>query len=159
MPSNKPQSGYQPLGRFRLPTPKPLLQMSLLQEYPYVFLVAFFAAVALLGRAAGLSLWDAVILSAWLGSILFFGWQLWRYLKYRSNPEAVAREESALRALLNVKARQAGAVAHGKTAPRAPRTPRPKIAVVPRKPAQRVPIRKPGMNVKPQPQRDETPKT
>lgn len=161
MPQSKP-SRYHPLGRFRLPTPKPLLQLSLFQEYPYTFFVAFFVVVALLGKSLGLSLWDALVVGAWMASLMFFGWQLMRYLKYRANPQAVAKEEAARRAVLEAKTRQAKG--DEKTAPSPLRAQKPKIAVVPRKPAQRVPIRKPGMNVKPQhpqqqPQADETPKT
>jgi hypothetical protein len=137
--------------------------LSLLQEYPYVFLAALFVLVMLFGYAAGMRLWDAFILGAWIGSMAYFGWQLWRYWKYGANPEAVAKEEAARRAFLNAKTRESNKPATS------PPPAKPMIAAVPRKPAQRVPIRKPGMNVKvqahqqpesePQTQPDQTPKT
>lgn len=169
MPQNKSQSGYQPRGRFKLPTPRPMQTLSLFQEYPYVFLAALFVLVMLFGYAAGMRLWDAFILGAWIGSMAYFGWQLWRYWRYRANPEAVAKEEAARRAFLNAKARESRAQAPNKPATSPPPAAKPRIAAVPRKPAQRVPIRKPGMNVKvqaqqqpesePQTQPDQTPKT
>jgi hypothetical protein len=156
MPPTKPK--YQPKGRFRLPTPKPIQQLSLFDEYPYVFFVALFAIVTLLAKSAGMSLWDATIIGAWAGSIAFFSWQLFRYLKYRANPEAAAKEEAARKALLTANGK-APTNASDHPAPKVTNAPKPKIAVVPRRPSQRVLIRKPGMNVKPQPETDQTPKT
>lgn len=158
MQQNKPSAGYLERGRFKLPTPRPIPQLSLLREYPYVFLAAFFAVATLAGKATGMSLSDGLILGAWATSLVFFGWQLWRYFRYRANPEAAAKREAEKKAFLNAKAREARGQSESKPAPKAPPGPR-KIAAVPRKPAQRVPIRKPGMNVKPQQQPDETPKT
>jgi hypothetical protein len=147
------------MGRFRLPTPKPMLQRTLLQDYPYAFLGALFLISMMLGKVAGMSLWDAFILGAWTTSLVYFAWQVVRYRKYRANPEAAARQEAAKNALAAKKAKEAKKPANGKATTAATRSSSPKIAVVPRKPAQRVPVRKPGMNVKPQPQTDETPKT
>lgn len=160
MPQNKPSPGYLQRGRrFKLPTPNPVPQLSLLREYPYVFLVAFFAVATIAGEATGMSLSDALILGAWATSLVFFGWQLWRFLRYRANPEAAAKREAEKKAFLNAKAREARSLSNGKPAAKIPTPAKPKIAAVPRKPAQRVPIRKPGMNVKPQPQPEEPPKT
>ena len=155
MQSNKPR--YQPRGRFRLPSPKPMKQGSLFREYPYVFLLSFAVLVMLLAMAGGMSLYDSLVLGAWLGSIPFFVWQVARYLKYRSDPEAAAKEEAARKAEAEAKAKAAKVAAEKEAAKRAPAA-NPKIAVVPRTPATRVPIRKPGMNVKPPPPTDRTPK-
>jgi len=138
-------------------------QGSLLREYPYVFLISFAVLAVLvsmlLARALGLKVYDAFVVGAWLGSIPFFVWQLWRYMKYRTNPEAAAKEEAAKKAEAEAKAKQARVAAEKAAAKASAPAPKPKITVVPRTPAQRVQVRKPGMNVKPQPQTDQTPKT
>lgn len=161
MPPNDSRNIYQLRGRLKLPTPKAPPQISLLREYPYVFLAAFLAISILTGKAAGFALWDSFILGAWTTSLVFFGWQLWRYLRYRANPEAAAKREAERKTFLNAKAREASERPDKRAASK-PAPAKPKIAAVPRKPAQRVVVRKPGMNVKPArpPQQpDETPKT
>ena|SRR5690349_5736384 len=159
MQQNRSRPAYQGNRRLKLPIVKAAPQLSLLREYPYVFLAALLALAALGGKVAGLSLWDSFILGAWVASVAFFGWQLWRYLRYRANPEAAAKRDAEKKSFLNAKARALRGQTGAKSAPKPPAPAIPKIAAVPRKPAQRVVIRKPGMNVKPQPQTDETPKT
>ena len=159
MQQNRSRPAYQGNRRLKLPIVKAAPQLSLLREYPYVFLAALLAVAALGGKVAGLSLWDSFILGAWVASVAFFGWQLWRYLRYRANPEAAAKRDAEKKSFLNAKARALRGQTGAKSAPKPPAPAIPKIAAVPRKPAQRVVIRKPGMNVKPQPQTDETPKT
>ena len=159
MQQNRAKPSYQANRRLKLPTLKPPPQLSLLREYPYVFLGALLAVAVFGGKVAGLSLGDSSILGAWVASVAFFGWQLWRYLRYRANPEAAAKREAEKKSFLNAKARAIRGQSDGKSAPKPPTPAVPKIAAVPRKPAQRVVVRKPGMNVKPQPQTDETPKT
>lgn len=159
MQQNRSRPAYQGNRRLKLPIVKAAPQLSLLREYPYVFLAALLAVAALGGKVAGLSLWDSFILGAWVASVAFFGWQLWRYLRYRANPEAAAKRDAEKKSFLNAKARAMHGQTDAKSAPKPPAPAIPKIAAVPRKPAQRVVIRKPGMNVKPQPQTDETPKT
>lgn len=133
-----------------------MIQGGLLRDYPYAFLAALFLIAMLLGKTAGMSLWDAFILGAWTASLVYFAWQVVRYMKYRANPEAAARQEAAKNRLAIKKANEP---VNGKAKASAARSSPPKIAVVPRKPAQRVPVRKPGMNVKPQNQPDKTSKT
>src|SRR5690242_5621449 len=159
MQQNRAKPSYQANRRLKLPTLKPPPRLSLLREYPYVFLGGLLAAAAFGGKVAGLSLWDSFILGAWLTSLAFFGWQLWRYLRYRANPEAAAKREAEKKSFLNAKAREMRGQTDSKSTSKPPAPAKPKIAAVPRKPAQRVVVRKPGMNVKPQPQPDETPKT
>ena len=159
MRQNRSKASYQANRRLKLPALKPPPQLSLLREYPYVFLAVLLAVAAFGGKVAGLSLWDSFILGAWLVSLAFFGWQLWRYLRYRANPEAAAKREAEKKSFLTAKAREMRGQGDARPAPKPPAPANPKIAAVPRKPAQRVVIRKPGMNVKPQPQTDDTPKT
>ena len=158
MPQNSSKGFYHLRGRLKLPTTKAPPQISLLREYPYVFLAAFLGTAIVAGKAAGFGMRDSFILGAWTTSLVFFGWQLWRYLRHRTNPQAAARREAETKAFLNAKARAARGQSETKAAAK-PAPAKPKIVAVPRKPAQRPVVRKPGLNVKPVQQPDETPKT
>ncbi len=83
MPPNKPPSNYskKPVRRVRLLKIGPRKTKSLFEEYFYGIAVTISLIVMLLGKAGGLSGYDAVVTGLWVGGILWFGWQLWNYRK------------------------------------------------------------------------------
>src|SRR2546429_35691 len=83
MPPNKPQSNFskKPVRRVRLLKIVPRKSRSLFEEYFYRFLAMICVAVMVLGKAGGLSGYDAVFTGLWVGAILWFAWQVRRYRK------------------------------------------------------------------------------
>jgi hypothetical protein len=88
MPPNKPQSNYskRPVRRVRLLKIVPRKTKSLFEEYFYGFLVAICLAVAILGKAGGLSGYDAVVTGLWVGGFTWSAWVLRRYQKEKASP-------------------------------------------------------------------------
>jgi len=88
MPPNKSQSNYskRPIKRVRLLKIGPRTTKGLLEEYFYVFLVILTISVATLGKAGGLSGYDAIVMGLWVGGITWFAWQLKNYWKEKSKP-------------------------------------------------------------------------
>lgn len=86
MPPNKPPFNYskKPLRRVRLLKIGPRETKSLFEEYFYGFAVAISLIVMVLGKAGGLSGYDAVVTGLWVGGILWFGWQVRNYRKERT---------------------------------------------------------------------------
>jgi hypothetical protein len=62
--------------------------IGLFEEYFYAFLGIILVVVAILGKAGGMSGYDAVIAGLWLTGFTWFAWQLRRYFKERSSPES-----------------------------------------------------------------------
>src|SRR5260370_12515865 len=83
MRPNKPASNYskKPVRRVLLLKIGPRKTKSLFEEYFYGIAVTISLIVMLLGKAGGLSGYDAVVTGLWVGGILWFGWQLWNYRK------------------------------------------------------------------------------
>jgi hypothetical protein len=83
MPSNKSQSNFskRPIKRIRLLKFGPKKTKSLLEEYFYVFLAAATVGVAVLGKAGGMTGYDALITGLWVGGALWFAWQVKGYRK------------------------------------------------------------------------------
>jgi hypothetical protein len=83
MPPNKPQSNYtkRPIKRIRLLKIGPRKSKSLFEEYFYGFVVAICLAVMILGKAGGLSGYDAVVTGLWVGGFMWCAWVLRRYRK------------------------------------------------------------------------------
>src|SRR5438876_1220494 len=83
MPPNKPQSNFskKPVRRVRLLKIVPRKSRSLFEEYFYRFLAMICVAVMVLGKAGGLSGYDAVVTGLWVGAILWFASQVRRYRK------------------------------------------------------------------------------
>jgi hypothetical protein len=86
MPPNKPQSNYskRPIKRVRLLKIGPRNTKGLLEEYFYAFLVTLTIGVAILGKAGGLSGYDAAVMGLWVGGFAWFAWQLKNYSKEKS---------------------------------------------------------------------------
>src|SRR5205807_10191728 len=73
MPPNKPQSNFskRPIRRVRLLKIVPRKSKSLLEEYFYRFAAVICVAVMILGKAGGLSGYDAVVTGLWFGAVLW----------------------------------------------------------------------------------------
>jgi hypothetical protein len=88
MPPNKTQSNYskRPVKRVRLLKIVPRKSKSLLEEYFYGFVVAIWVVVTILGKAAGLSGYDAIVAGLWMGGFTWCAWVLRRYQKEKASP-------------------------------------------------------------------------
>jgi hypothetical protein len=86
MPPNKPQSNYskRPIKRIRLLKIAPRKTKSLFEEYFYGFLVAICLGVMVLGKAGGLSGYDAIVMGLWVGGFTWCAWVLRRYKKEKA---------------------------------------------------------------------------
>src|SRR6266403_714852 len=100
MPPNKPQSNYakRPVRRVRLLKIAPRTTKSLFEEYFYGFVVMVSLAVTILGKAAGLSGYDAIVTGLWAGGFTWFAWQVRRYRKERANPGSAEKSRRAVQA-------------------------------------------------------------
>jgi hypothetical protein len=101
MPPKTPQSNYskRPLRRVRLLKIVPRKTKGLFEEYFYSILVVIFFVVAILGKAGGMSGFNALVVGAWLAVFIWFARQLKGYFAEKSK------------------------VARGKTVEPAPKTP------------------------------------
>jgi hypothetical protein len=86
MPPNKPQSNYskRPVKRIRLLKIVPRRTKSLFEEYFYGFLAAICLGVMILGKAGGLSGYDAVVMGLWVGGFTWCAWVLRRCQKEKA---------------------------------------------------------------------------
>src|SRR6202521_517654 len=100
MPPNKPQSNYskRPVRRVRLVKIGPRTTKSLFEEYFYGFVVMISLAVTILGKAAGLSGYDAIVTGLWAGGFTWFAWQVRRYRKDRARPGSMEKPRRAVQA-------------------------------------------------------------
>ena len=100
MPPNKPQSNYakRPVRRVRLLKIGPPTAKSLFEEYFYVFVVMISLAVTILGKAGGLSGYDAIVTGLWAGGFTWFAWQVRRYRKERASPGSTEKSRPAVQA-------------------------------------------------------------
>src|SRR6266568_7294378 len=98
MPPNRPQSNYskRPVRRLRLPKIGPLKTKGLLEEYFYVFLAVTTVAIAILGKAGGLSGYDAVVIGLWVGGFMWCAWVLRRYRKEQAGPGRIEKSAQAV---------------------------------------------------------------
>jgi hypothetical protein len=97
MPPNKPQSNYskRPVKRIRLLKIVPRKSKSLFEEYFYGFLVAICLAVMTLGKAGGLSGYDAIVMGLWVGGFTWCAWVLRRYRKEKTSPGRMAKSKQS----------------------------------------------------------------
>jgi hypothetical protein len=104
MPPNKPQSNYskRPVRKVRLLKIVPRKTMSLFEEYFHGFLVAICVVVMILGKAGGLSGYDAIVTGLWVGGITWFAWQVRRYRKEQANGGSGEKSEQAFQAASKV---------------------------------------------------------
>jgi hypothetical protein len=97
---NKPQSNYskRPVRRVRLLKIGPRTTKSLFEEYFYGFVVMIWVAVTILGKAGGLSGYDAIVTGLWAGGFTWFAWQVRRYRKERTSPGSMEKSRPAVQA-------------------------------------------------------------
>jgi hypothetical protein len=97
MPPNKPQSNYskRPVKRVRLLKIVPRKTKSLFEEYFYGFLVAICLLVMILGKAGGLSGYDAIVMGLWVGGFMWCAWVLRRYQKEKASPGQMEKPKQA----------------------------------------------------------------
>ena len=83
MPPNKNQFNYskKPIRRVRLLKIVPKKTKSLFEEYFYAFAATISVVVMILGKAGGLSGYNAVVTGLWVGGFTWFAWMLRRYWK------------------------------------------------------------------------------
>ncbi|HEY6944094.1 MAG TPA: hypothetical protein VI431_03065 [Candidatus Acidoferrum sp.] len=89
MPPKSPGSSYsgKPVRRLKLPKIGPPKTKSLFEEYFYALLAVVFFGVAILGKAAGFSTYNAVIVAAWITALIWLVRQLRGYLAEKSKTE------------------------------------------------------------------------
>ena len=104
MPPNKPQSNYskRPVRRVRLLKIGPRNTKSLFEEYFYAFVVSICVAVAILGKAGGLSGYDAIVTGLWAGGFTWFAWQVRRYRREQAGGESPEKSRRAVQAPLQI---------------------------------------------------------
>src|SRR5713101_9611898 len=100
MPPNKPQSNYskRPVRRVRLLKIAPRTTKSLFEEYFYGFVVMISLAVTILGKAGGLSGYDAIVTGLWAGGFTWFAWQVKLYRKAEAGPGSREKSQQAVQA-------------------------------------------------------------
>jgi hypothetical protein len=88
MASSKPSSNFsrRPVRRLLLPKIGPLKNKGLFEEYFYALLAMIFFVVAILGKAGGMSAYNALLVGLWVTVFLWFARQLKLYFKERANP-------------------------------------------------------------------------
>src|SRR5204863_9179784 len=98
MPPNKPQSNFskRPIRRVRLLKIVPRKSKSLLEEYFYRFVAVICVAVMILGKAGGLSGYDAVVTGLWVGAFLWFARQVRNYRKQQAVTATIEQSKQAV---------------------------------------------------------------
>jgi hypothetical protein len=88
MPSNKPQSNHskKPVKKIPLLKIGPQESKSLFEEYFYGFLIATTVVVTIMGKAGGLSGYDAIVIGLWVGGFMWAAWVFRRYRKEQAGP-------------------------------------------------------------------------
>src|SRR4030081_2879272 len=99
MPPNKPQSNYskRPVRRVRLLKIGPRKTKSLFEEYFYSFLMAICLVVMILGKAGGLSGYDAVVTGLWVGGFTWSAGVLRRSWKDQPGTGSIERSRQAVK--------------------------------------------------------------
>src|SRR5438132_6566608 len=100
MPPNKPQSNFskRPIRRVRLLKIVPRKSKSLFEEYFYGLVAFICMAVMILGKAGGLSGYDAVVTGLWAGAFLWFARQMRNYRKAQAVTGTIEKSKQAVEA-------------------------------------------------------------
>src|SRR5260370_24625534 len=98
MAPNKPQSNYakRPIKRIRLLKIGARKTKSLFEEYFYGFAVSLCVIVTILGKAGGLSGYDAIVVGLWVGG---FTWSAWVLRRYRKEQAGAGKSEKCKQAV------------------------------------------------------------
>src|SRR5215469_16122888 len=86
MPPKNPGTSYtgKPVRRLKLPKIGPTKTKSFFEEYLYALLGIVFVAVTVLGKAGGFSVYNAVVIGAWVTAILWSTHQFKEYFAEKS---------------------------------------------------------------------------
>jgi len=89
MPQRTPGTSYtgKPVRRLKLPKTGPSKTTNFFEEYVYALLAVVFVAVTILGKAGGFSVYNAVVIGAWVTAILWCAHQLKDYFVEKSKAE------------------------------------------------------------------------
>lgn len=89
MPPNTPGTSYtgKPVRRLKLPKIGPSKTTNFFEEYVYALLGIVFVVVTILGKAGGFSVYNAVVIGAWVTAILWCAHQLKDYFVEKSKAE------------------------------------------------------------------------
>jgi len=98
MPPNKSNYSKRPVKRVRLLRIGPRKTRSLIEEYFYGFAVSICVVVAILGKAGGLSGYDAIVTGLWAGGFTWFAWQVKLYRKAEAGPGSREKSQQAVQA-------------------------------------------------------------
>src|SRR6266850_2917306 len=98
MPPNKSNYSTRPVRRVRLPKIGLRKTKSLFEEYFYAFLVTITVLVTILGKAGGLSGYDAIVTGLWVGGFTWFAWQVRRYRKEQAGTGSAEKPRQAIQA-------------------------------------------------------------
>ena len=105
MPPNKSNYSKRPIKRVRLLKIGPRKTKSLFEEYFYGFLAAICVAVMILGKAGGLSGYDAIVSGLWVGGFTWSAWVLRRYRKEQAGGSSTEKSKQAVQAPKQVNAK------------------------------------------------------
>ena len=89
MPQRTPGTSYtgKPVRRLKLPKIGPSKTNNFFEEYVYALLAVVFVVVTILGKAGGFSVYNAVVIGAWVTAILWCAHQLKDYFVEKSKVE------------------------------------------------------------------------
>src|SRR5260370_26918799 len=127
MQPNKPQSNYskKPIERIRLLRIGPQKSKSLFEEYFYGFAIAISLVVTILGKAGGLSGYDAIIMGLWMGGFMWCAWVLRRYRKEQASPGRIEKSAQTVEKPQQVSGKQLSPNFKPMTGPQWPLKPAP----------------------------------
>src|SRR5260370_186201 len=96
----KGQSKYykRPIRRIGLVKIGPQKSRSLFEEYFYGFVAIICVAVMILGKAGGLSGYDAIVTGLWVGGFLWFAWQVRRYRREQASTASTLKPRRPVQA-------------------------------------------------------------
>jgi len=80
----------------------PRKSKSLLEEYFYRFVAAICLTVMILGKAGGLSGYDAVVTGLWVGAFLWFARQMKNYRKQQAVTSTIEKSKQEMPAALRL---------------------------------------------------------
>jgi hypothetical protein len=104
---NKPQSNYsrKPIRKIRLLKIGPRKSKSLFEEYFYGFAIAISLVVMILGKAGGLSGYEAIVTGLWVGGFMWAAWVFRSYRKEQASPGKMEKSTQALQEPQQAKAK------------------------------------------------------
>src|SRR6266446_5902877 len=95
---NKPQSDSfkKPIKRIRLLKIGPQKSKSLFEEYFYGFAIAISLVVMILGKAGGLSGYEAIVTGLWMSGFMWAAWVFRSYRKEQARPGKMEKSKQVI---------------------------------------------------------------